>query len=222
MKVLVAGFEASERERISSELRSEGHHALCVGVDIAVAMAPGFGPDEVIIPPGSVGQAAREALSDVLDGVPVRTAGAAREPAPADSSSMDAGVALSGGVSAAAGETGAVAFSDPSGADGAATPGLRRPTSLTPPDMAMKLGQVRFGDYHCILEVTPGASAFLVREHYEALSRAYNPAGWPHRLTPQEVHILAEIGEGIREAFTILGHKELRARYERALARQPR
>ena len=88
--------------------------------------------------------------------------------------------------------------------------------------MAAKLEQVRFGDYHSILEVTPGASAFLVREHYEALSRLYNPSGWPRRLSPEEVHILAEIGEGLREAFTILGHHELRARYERALARQAR
>ena len=106
-----------------------------------------------------------------------------------------------------------------------ATPGSaprpRRQPSLTTPDLAAKLEDVRFGDYHSILEVTPGASPFLVREHFDALSRLYNPTGWPHRLTADEVHILAEIGEGIREAFAILGHSELRARYEQALARQP-
>ena len=63
MRVLVAGFEAAERERISSQLQGDGHHALCVGMEIAVAMAPGFQPDWVILPPGEAGEMARKALS---------------------------------------------------------------------------------------------------------------------------------------------------------------
>jgi len=86
-----------------------------------------------------------------------------------------------------------------------------------PSDLVSKLAQTRFGDYHSILEVEPGASPYAVREQFTRLSRLYSPRGWPRRLGPDELEILQEVASGIRDAFLILGDPELRARYERAL-----
>ena len=37
------------------------------------------------------------------------------------------------------------------------------------PLIADKLNEVRFGDYHAILEVQPGASAYVIRQQFDAL-----------------------------------------------------
>ena len=218
MKILVAGFEPSARERMSRALQQEGHHVLCVGVELATAMAPGFGPDAIYVPDTEQGLEARSRLESILGDVPISSVAAneSAEPLP-DAMEPELAPAIEpelGPVSDRA--QGASTSSAP------AEPLADMRGSLTTPDIRSKLEQVRFGHYHAILEVTPSTSPFVVKEHFDALSRLYNPAGWPHRLTPDEVHHLAEIGEALREAFAILGHSELRARYERALSRQRR
>jgi len=93
------------------------------------------------------------------------------------------------------------------------------PESRDPhPDLVSKLAQVRFGDYHSILEVEPNASPYAVREQRDRLGHRFSPRGWPARLTPEEIDILDEIGRGIADAHLILGDPELAARYERALS----
>jgi hypothetical protein len=110
---------------------------------------------------------------------------------------------------------------------GPATARARRPTSPDAeaaegrephPEMVSKLAQVRFGDYHSILEVEPGGSPYAVREAFERLARRFSARGWPHRLQPEEIDMLDEIGRGLSDAQVVLGEPELRARYERALA----
>ncbi len=86
------------------------------------------------------------------------------------------------------------------------------------PDLVSKLAQVRFGDYHSILEVEPGGSPYAVREQRDRLARRFSPRGWPGRLNPDEIDILNEISRGIADAFLILSDPELAMRYERALA----
>ena len=81
-----------------------------------------------------------------------------------------------------------------------------------------EVAQVRFGDYHSILECEPQASPYAVREQRDRLARKFSPRGWPHRLNPEEIDILNEISRGIADAFLILSDPELAMRYERALA----
>ena len=96
------------------------------------------------------------------------------------------------------------------------------PRTTTPalgrPDLGAKLAQVRFGDYHSILELPPGEPDRAVREQHEQIARRYSPGGWPGRLTAEELEVLVEIGGGIRDALAILGDPDLRMRYEAALA----
>lgn len=86
------------------------------------------------------------------------------------------------------------------------------------PDLVSKLAQVRFGDYHSILEVEPQASPYAVREQYDRLARRFSPRGWPGRLAPEDIEILDEIGRGLADAYLILSDPELATRYERALS----
>lgn len=85
------------------------------------------------------------------------------------------------------------------------------------PDLVSKLAQIRFGDYHSILEVDLDASPYVIREQFQRLSRLYSPQGWPEKLSPEELSILTEVGRGMRDAYLLLGDPELRARYERAV-----
>jgi len=85
------------------------------------------------------------------------------------------------------------------------------------PDLVSKLAQIRFGDYHSILEIEPEASPYGVREQFRRLSELYSPRGWPRKVGPEELDMLQEIARGLRDAHLILGDAELRARYERAL-----
>jgi hypothetical protein len=86
------------------------------------------------------------------------------------------------------------------------------------PDLVSKLAQVRFGDYHSILEVEPQASPYAVREQFDRLARRFSPRGWPGRLAPEDIEMLDEIGRGLADAFLILSDPELATRYERALS----
>ncbi len=86
------------------------------------------------------------------------------------------------------------------------------------PELAQKLAQVRLGDYFSIVEVEPNASTWAIREACERLGRRYAPRGWVHRLSPEELEAMDEIGRGIADALMVLGDEELRTRYQRALA----
>lgn len=105
---------------------------------------------------------------------------------------------------------------------GPAAPALPEPEPEPPrelhPELAQKLAQVRLGDYFSIVEVEPNASTWAIREACERLGRRYAPRGWAHRLSPEELVAMDEIGRGIADALMVLGDEELRTRYQRALA----
>ncbi len=85
------------------------------------------------------------------------------------------------------------------------------------PTISDKLNEVRFGDYHAILELQPGASTYVVRQQYDTLRQLYTPAGWNGPVGPSELESLQEIGHGLDDAFAVLGHTTYQARYETAL-----
>ncbi len=85
------------------------------------------------------------------------------------------------------------------------------------PSLSSKVHDVRFGDYHAILEVQPGASTYVVRQQYDALKALYTPSGWHEALGPADIDTLDEIGQGLDDAFSILGHATYQPRYEAAL-----
>ncbi len=94
---------------------------------------------------------------------------------------------------------------------------LRPTEDMVAPNLAAKLDEVRFQDYHCILEVEADATQYTVREAYQRLSALYSPTGWPWPVAAADVLVLDEIGRGLQDACAVLGEPELRARYERAL-----
>ena len=71
-----------------------------------------------------------------------------------------------------------------------------------------------------MLEVTPSATAYVIREKYRTLGALYSPTGWPGALSAADVPVLDEIRRGVEDAFSVLGEPELRSRYERALGGQ--
>ena len=91
-----------------------------------------------------------------------------------------------------------------------------RSTSVGP-SLIDKLNDIRFGDYHAILELQPGASTYVVRQQYDALKHLYTPSGWHEPVGPAEIDSLSEIGQGLDDAFAILGHTTYQSRYESAL-----
>lgn len=85
------------------------------------------------------------------------------------------------------------------------------------PSLSAKIHDIRFGDYHAILEVQPGASTYVVRQQYDALRELYTPSGWPQALNSADIDALAEIAHGLDDAFSVLGHPTYQSRYEAAL-----
>ncbi|MGM0574621.1 MAG: J domain-containing protein [Myxococcota bacterium] len=232
MQVLTVGFDRETTDRLSAALRDAGHQVLgATGRSSGRTLAKVIRPDAVVVPDGAAGQEAWGWVVDLL-------AGARR-------------VALAGGAdpaAALAGASGAEALAEPMGRDAsppplptpdgegperATPPAARAPASAVgprqaaedetaPPDLEDKLVQVRFADYHRILEVQPGATAYVIREQYQRLSRLYDPTGWPGPVHAEDVPVLDEIGRGIEDAWAVLGDPELRARYEQALERGSR
>ena len=80
-----------------------------------------------------------------------------------------------------------------------------------------KLEQVRFASYHHVLEVEVSDTAYQVRQQFETLSDEFSPQGWLAPVDADDVLVLDEIGQGIEEAYSVLGQPEFRARYEQAL-----
>ena len=239
MNALVVGFDVEETRRLSQELRTAGHQVLgAVGKQGAWTFLRAIAPDVVVIPSGSDGARARgwvlEVAADAAfvevphDGdAVVRVARFSRgepteEPEPESEPAVSAPEPEPVVPELPAGRT-------REGRDmSASEPKTRRqprdepeddPQTREPhPDLVSKLAQVRFGDYHSILEVEPGGSPYAVREQRDRLARRFSPRGWPGRLNPDEIDILNEISRGIADAFLILSDPELAMRYERALA----
>ena len=84
-------------------------------------------------------------------------------------------------------------------------------------DLDRKLSEVRFADYHRVLEIERGASTYLVRTAYERLSACYAPENWPSALVADELLQLQEIQSGLRDALALLGQPKFQALYEDAL-----
>ncbi len=231
MKLLAVGFDRSAQERLSAALSQAGHQVLAAtGQVSARTLARAATPDALVVPGGPAGELAASWVADLLPGLRafalpadadadevVRMVGSARPglgpPAPAsEEPSRQLGV----GATADSGAEGELA----SASALALTPGRLAGTArAATPDsrIASKLADVRFGDYHAILETSDGASPALVREQYERLSRLFTPAGWPGAVGAADIAHLDEISRGLEDAFTILDEPELRARYERAL-----
>ncbi|MEZ4264987.1 MAG: hypothetical protein R3F39_01315 [Myxococcota bacterium] len=234
MKLLAVGFDRSAQERLSAALSAAGHQVLAAtGQVSARTLARAATPDALVVPGGPAGEVASSWVSDLLPGLRafvlpadadpeevVRMVGSAR-PSLAPSAPTDA---------AGAGETRLASPPAPRVADydAAEAPmavsqsqAPARSAELARPAgdarIASKLADVRFGDYHAILETSEGASPALIREQHERLSRFFTPAGWPSPLGAGDIAQLDEIARGVEDAFTILDDPDLRARYERAL-----
>lgn len=231
MKLLAVGFDRSAQERLSAALSQAGHQVLAASGQVSArTLARAATPDALVVPGGPAGELAASWVSDLLPGLRafvlpadadsaevVRMVGNARPvAAPAEPDGEGASRALSSAPNRdldGGGEGGSAAAL-------AVTPG--RPAALAhaaAPDsrIASKLADVRFGDYHAILETSDGTSPALVREQYERLSHLFTPAGWPGAVGAADIAHLDEISRGLEDAFTILDDPDLRARYERAL-----
>lgn len=244
VNVLVAGFTAPETQRLSDALLAAGYRVMgAEGRQGARMFVQAASPDVVLIPSGPerdrvlawfadldqpllfadvpVGASAevlarrvQQAEAQALDG-PLHTRPSERPDFP-DSAPTFAPPAP------------VAAPAPPTAPTSPSTARARRPVHPPTPDpdevrevhpeLVSKLAQVRFGDYHSILEVEPGGSPYAAREAFERLSRRFSARGWPHRLQPEEIDMLDEIGRGLSDAHVVLGEPELRARYERALA----
>ena len=91
-----------------------------------------------------------------------------------------------------------------------------RSTSVGP-TIDDKLSDIRFGDYHAILELQPGASTYVVRQQYDTLRHLYTPSGWHEPVGAFEIDSLTEICQGLDDAFAVLGNPTYQSRYEAAL-----
>ena len=246
MNALVVGFEVEETRRLSQELRAAGHQVLgAVGKQGAWTFLRAISPDVVVIPSGEGGARARGWVLEVgaevaFVEVPVGADAVARvdrfvrgepieEPSLAVAREPEDEVTTSALLRNAHEDEHEGEPEPPPPPPEPASRRQRRPQrdevsedeaqAREPhPDLASKLAQVRFGDYHSILEVEPGGSPYAVREQHERLARRFSPRGWPGRLSPEELDMLNEIAQGIADAFLILSDPELAVRYERALS----
>lgn len=84
-------------------------------------------------------------------------------------------------------------------------------------DLDRKLSEVRFADYHRVLEIERGASTYVIRTAYERLSACYAAQNWPSALVADELLQLEEIQSGLKDALALLGQPKFQALYEEAL-----
>jgi hypothetical protein len=247
MKAMVVGFQAEEMRVLTQELRAAGHHVLgAVGKQGALTFLRAAEWEIVLVPVGPSGERARSWLDELGMGLPVlavpptvaATSALARyvaggtaepEPAPAPAPPKIAEPPPVPEVVFTAPRV-PEADSEDGGERPAQSRRRRRPegrpeSDVDPrephPDLVSKLAQVRFGDYHSILEVEPGGSPYAIREQRDRLAHRFSPRGWPGRLSPEEIDMLDEVSRGLTDAWLVLGDPELAARYERALAQAP-
>jgi hypothetical protein len=219
VQILTVAFDRERTDALSRALRDAGHQVLgATGRSSSRTLARVARPEVVLVPLGGPGVDARSWVGDLLEGIPVVPLAEGADP-------LDA-------VRAAAAGPPGRSLAVPPEAPGAPTPvavasshEAATAATLPPapaPDLAGKLAEVRFGDYHAVLEVDAKASAYVIRERFKTLSALYRPTGWPGPLRAEDVPALDEIRRGVEDAFSVLGDPELRARYERALLRSKR
>ena len=228
MTVLLAGFDGLDTERISVQLRESGFSVVgASGRESARTLAQGTSAGLVVVPDGEAGERAWSWISELLPSARVVSVtanesageliGRLRQVSAAvETQSVIAPADSEGPVTALPGlPTGTVeAFSPPAAPSSAAT--VVAPTSLGTPDLSAKLDSVRFGDYHQILEVEVGATAYVIDEQHERLVDLYSPTGWPGPVSARDVPLLQEAQRGIREAYEVLGDGALREMYDEA------
>ena len=223
MRILTAGFDRKQTEQLGGTLLAGGHAVLSAsGPSSCRTLASTIRPDVVMVPSGARGHQALGWAPDLLAGVPVTHLAPGADPVAAlDGTS----VAHDGEPSALTSPESTPVMAPPPPVATRAPVALDergRPTSLRPtrdtPDIKSKLDQVRFGDYHTILEVQPGATTYVIRQHYDTLRQLYTPTGWPVAVGPGEIEQLREVGRGIEDAFCVLGHPPYQARYEAAIS----
>lgn len=234
MTVLLAGFDGLDTERISVQLRESGFSVVgASGRESARTLAQGTSAGLVVVPDGESGERAWGWVADLIPTARVVSV-LARE---------SAGELLGRlrQVSAAV-ETESVTTPADSKVPVTALPGLptgvtvesfappvvtaRAVTSATPtqlgtPDLSAKLESVRFGDYHQILEIETGATAYVIDEQHERLVDLYSPIGWPGPVSARDVPLLQEAQRGIREAYEVLGDGALREMYDESRQGSP-
>ena len=228
MTFLLVGFDSLDTERWSSRLRDGGHAVLgATGPQSARTLASSSLPDAVFVPEGDEGREAWAQLGDLVDGVRVVALGPQDDPiallgslSPAVATAIPETVPVPPGIqdpmTALPGQLRGAGL--PMGARAAApSPAAAQPTIPGAPDLESKLEAVRFGDYHDILEVDPGATAYVIRQQHEHLIRFYTPSGWPGPVRALEIPLLAEVSRGIEDAYAVLSDPQLRGRYEAAL-----
>lgn len=219
MQVLLCGFDDETTDRLSLELQEARHGVLgATSEGSARSLIAATSPSVVLVPAGDTGEMSRVWLLELIPEVPVlaldeggdpvqtlaRHIGADEVPVhaetpPSEIIPVDSDRSLSLPVSSAP--------ADGAGRDGSS------------PELLTKLQQVRFSGYHEILEVEPGDTAYVIREQHDLLSVTYSSAGWPGAVSEEDVPLLDEIGEGIKEAYSVLGVPEFRSAYEEALRR---
>jgi hypothetical protein len=240
---MVVGFQSEEMRVLTHELRAAGHHVLgAVGKQGAHTFLRAAEWEVVLVPRGGAGDKARSWVEELGLALPVIAV-----PANAEATEWLARFARGESPEPAMVEPPVppeapvapepiievVPAPEPVEPLAEGLPASRRrrrpetraepePEGREPhPDLVSKLAQVRFGDYHSILEVEPGGSPYAIREQRERLAHRFSPRGWGGRLSREEIDMLDEICRGLADAWTVLGDPELAARYERALAHAP-
>jgi len=223
MRVLTAGFDRDETERIGDLLIAAGHAVLSAsGAGSCRTLANSVKPNAVLVPEGSAGDDALTWAPDLLGDARVARVAAGADPLAAIESPPRAVSVGPDDATANVAEEAIVAAIEAATLPALAPPTPRRAATLRStsmgPALADKLGEVRFGDYHAVLEVQPGASTYVIRQQYDSLRDLYTPAGWHAPVGPTDIASLQEIGHGLDDAFAVLGHPPYNARYEAALA----
>ncbi len=234
MTVLLAGFDGLDTERISVQLRESGLSVVgASGRESARTLAQGTSASLVVVPDGEPGErawswivdllpsarvvsvTARESASELIGRIRQVSAAVETENVSTPSSSEAPVTALPGLPTGVTLET----FAPPTVPERVMAAGTS--TMLGAPDLSAKLESVRFGDYHQILEVEAGATAYVIDEQHERLFTLYSPTGWPGPVSARDVPLLQEAQRGIREAYEVLGDGALREMYDEAQQGSP-
>ena len=243
MRILTAGFDRSQTERLGDLLTAAGHTVLSAsGASSCRTLASSAAPDVLLVPEGASGDEAAQWASDLLEDTPVVRLADDADPTerlerlrpserPAENPTEDLSeaeifaaiedaeptVPALPDISAPVGDVVDASLFPTGRETGAPRRGATLRSTSTGPVIADKLNEVRFGDYHAILEVQPAASTYVVRQQYDTLRALYTPAGWHAPVGPTDLESLRVIGQGLEDAFAVLGHPSYHARYEAAL-----
>ena len=207
MQVLLCGFDDATIDRLSLKLQEAGYGVLGASSEgSARSLAAATSPAVVFVPAGDPTDWIPEVLPDArvipleADTDPVAAlVGSERPDASRTSTAVEPAGALTMPVT-----PGSLELAD---RDGSA------------PELLTKLQQIRFASYHEVLEVEPADTAYVIRQQHDRLSVTYSPQGWPGAIGEEDVPLLEEIGQGIQEAYSVLGIPEHRSAYEEALRR---